>query len=325
MNISHDINEVIRQLDSIGFDVGDYRVSVYRAILMLMVGIAVLIVGRISGVLVKRFFRSMHRLDPTQQLLGEKLVGMAIWVGLVMAGVDFLGISLTALTVFSGAFGLAVGFGLQKTFGNLISGIILLMDRSIKPGDVIAVGVGADKTVGQVNRIGIRAVSVTTRDKIEFLIPNEFLMTSQVENWSFSSRDVRVKVPVGVAYGSDIDTVEQVLLDAANSLDRVLQRNPPQVWLHNFGANAIEFEVQLWIDDPEDGLGNLRSDLLKRVWKGFAEKGIKVPYAQHDVHIRRWPKELAEIARTVEAEASKTAPKGGTAAARTKRAKPADS
>lgn len=325
MNISHDINEVIRQLDSIGFDVGDYRVSVYRAILMLMVGIAVLIIGRISGVLVKRFFRSMHRLDPTQQLLGEKLVGMAIWVGLVMAGVDFLGISLTALTVFSGAFGLAVGFGLQKTFGNLISGIILLMDRSIKPGDVIAVGGGADKTVGQVNRIGIRAVSVTTRDKIEFLIPNELLMTSQVENWSFSSRDVRVKVPVGVAYGSDIDTVEQVLLDAANSLDRVLQRNPPQVWLHNFGANGIEFEVQLWIDDPEDGLGNLRSDLLKRVWKGFAEKGIKVPYAQHDVHIRRWPKELAEIARTVEAEALKTTKKGGTASAGKKRAKPADS
>jgi small-conductance mechanosensitive channel len=303
MTIREEFVAIARQLDSIGFDVGDYRVSLYRAVLMLMVGAFVIMAGRLSGVLVRRFFRRMHRLDATQQLLGEKLVGIAVWIGLVLAGVDFLGISLTALTVFSGALGLAVGFGLQKTFGNLISGIILLMDRSIKPGDVIAVGTGSDKTVGQVNRIGIRAVSVTTRDKIEFLIPNELLMTNQVENWSFSSRDVRVKVPIGVAYGTDIELVEKVLLEAANSLPRVLDRHPPQVWLHGFGANAIEFEVQLWIDDPEEGLGNLRSDLLKAVWRDFARNGIEVPFAQHDVHIREWPKELAEIARMAESQA----------------------
>ncbi|MFM5908304.1 MAG: mechanosensitive ion channel family protein [Novosphingobium sp.] len=302
LNFRQEFAAIARQLDSIGFDVGDYRVSLYRAVLMLMVGAFVIMAGRLAGVLIRRFFRRMNRLDATQQLLGEKLVGIAVWIGLVLAGVDFLGISLTALTVFSGALGLAVGFGLQKTFGNLISGIILLMDRSIKPGDVIAVGTGSDKTVGQVNRIGIRAVSVTTRDKIEFLIPNELLMTNQVENWSFSSRDVRVKVPIGVAYGTDIALVEKVLLEAANSLERVLQRHPPQVWLHGFGANAIEFEVQLWIDDPEEGLGNLRSDLLKAIWRDFARHGIKVPFTQHDVHIREWPKELAEIARLAESQ-----------------------
>jgi small-conductance mechanosensitive channel len=311
MDIRADLNEIARQLDLIGFDVGDYRVSVYRALIMLAVGIAVVIAGRVMTALVRRSFRRISRLDATQQLLGEKLVSIAVWVGLVLAGVDFLGISLTALTVFSGAFGLAVGFGLQKTFGNLISGIILLMDRSIKPGDVIAVGTGSDKTVGQVNKIGIRAVSVTTRDRIEFLIPNELLMTNQVENWSFSSRDVRVKVPVGVAYGSDIEKVEKVLLEAALSLKRVLNRNPPQVWLHGFGSNAIEFEVQMWIDDPEEGLGNLRSDLLKAVWKAFVAHGIEVPYAQHDVHIREWPKELAEIARIAESQAPEAIEKSG--------------
>ncbi len=311
MNIRADLQEIARQLDLIGFDVGNYRVSVYRALIMLAVGIAVVVAGRVMTALVRRSFRRITRLDATQQLLGEKLVSIAVWVGLVLAGVDFLGISLTALTVFSGAFGLAVGFGLQKTFGNLISGIILLMDRSIKPGDVIAVGTGSDKTVGQVNKIGIRAVSVTTRDRIEFLIPNELLMTNQVENWSFSSRDVRVKVPVGVAYGSDIEKVEKVLLDAALSLKRVLNRNPPQVWLHGFGSNAIEFEVQMWIDDPEEGLGNLRSDLLKAVWKAFVANGIEVPYAQHDVHIREWPKELAEVARIAQSRAPEAIERSG--------------
>ncbi|WP_144039840.1 mechanosensitive ion channel family protein [Novosphingobium sp. TH158] len=292
MNLRQQITEIVRQLDMIGFDVGDYRVSVYRALLMLAVTFAVIVAGRLSAMVVRRFFRRLHRLDAAQQLLGEKIVTIIVWIALAMIGVDFLGISLTALTVFSGALGLAVGFGLQKTFGNLISGIILLMDRSIKPGDVIAVGTGADKTVGQVNRIGIRAVSVITRDKIEYLIPNELLMTSQVENWSFSSRDVRVKVPVGVAYGSDLSLVEKILLEAARNLPRVLDVRPPQVWLHAFGTNAIEFEVQMWIDDPEEGLGNLRSDLLKAVYLEFAAHGIEVPYAQHDVHIRHWPKEL---------------------------------
>ncbi|MFM6932159.1 MAG: mechanosensitive ion channel family protein [Novosphingobium sp.] len=311
MNVRADLHEVVRQLDLIGFDVGDYRVSVYRALLMLAVAVVVLVVGRLATLLVRRTFKRITRLDATQQLLGEKLVSIAIWVGLVLAGVDFLGISLTALAVFSGAFGLAIGFGLQKTFGNLISGIILLMDRSIKPGDVIAVGTGSDKTVGQVNRIGIRAVSVTTRDKIEFLIPNELLMTNQVENWSFSSRDVRVKVPIGVAYGSDIEKVEKVLLEAAHSLPRVLDRHPPQVWLHGFGSNAIEFEVQMWIDDPEEGLGNLRSDLLKAIWRSFVAHGIEVPLTQHDIHIREWPKELAEIARIAESQAPEAMEKAG--------------
>jgi small-conductance mechanosensitive channel len=311
MNVRSDLNELARQLDLIGFDVGDYRVSVYRAIIMLAVAVAVFFAGRVSTMLVRRMFRRITRLDATQQLLGEKLISIAIWIGLVFAGVDFLGISLTALAVFSGAFGLAIGFGLQKTFGNLISGIILLMDRSIKPGDVIAVSTGSDKTVGQVNKIGIRAVSVTTRDKIEFLIPNELLMTSQVENWSFSSRDVRVKVPIGVKYGSDVELVEKVLLDAVKSLPRVLERHRPQVWLHGFGANAIEFEVQMWISDPEEGLGNLRSDLLKAVWKAFLANGIEVPYAQHDIHIREWPKELAEIARIAESQAPEAIEKSG--------------
>ena len=204
MSVASSAGEVIAQLDAIGFDVGSYHISIYRALLIVVTLIAVFAFGRLASVFSRRTFSRIHRLDPAQQLLGQKLFNIAAWIVLTLAAIEFLGISLTALTVFSGAFGLAIGFGLQKTFGNLISGIMLLMDRSIKPGDVIAVGTGAEKVVGQVSRIGIRAVSVVTRDKIEFLIPNEQLMTSTVENWSYSSREVRVKAPVPVAYGSDL-------------------------------------------------------------------------------------------------------------------------
>jgi small-conductance mechanosensitive channel len=289
MNLREDIAQIAKQLDAIGFDVGDYHVSLYRAVLFLLVALGVLVAGRIGNMVVRRLFRRMHRLDQTQQLLGEKLVGVALWIVLVLLGIDFLGISLTALTVFSGAFGLAVGFGLQKTFGNLISGIIMLMDRSIKPGDVIAVGNGSDKTVGQVNRIGIRAVSVITRDQIEYLIPNELLMTSTVENWSFSTRDVRLKVPVGIAYGSDVELAEKLMLQAVHATNRVHSDPAPTVWLHAFGDSAIQFEIQLWIDDPEAGVGNIRSDVLKRIWVLFKEHGVQLPYPQRDIHVKQWP------------------------------------
>ncbi|MCC6925137.1 mechanosensitive ion channel domain-containing protein [Novosphingobium sp.] len=289
MSLKHDIAQFTARLDAIGFDVGNYHVSLYRALLMVVTVVAVIVLGRLAGYFFRRLFARMHRLDATQKVLGEKLATIAAWIVLALSGIDFLGIDLTALAFFSGALGLAIGFGLQKTFGNLISGLILLADRSIKPGDVIAVGTGADKTVGQVNRIGIRAVSVITRDQVEYLIPNELLMTNQVENWSFTSKDVRVKVKVPVAYGTDIELAEQLILAEVRKIQRVINRQPPQAWLSEFGDSAIVFEVQMWIADPEEGLGNLRSDLLKGVWKAFQANGIQVPFPQRDLHIKEWP------------------------------------
>ena len=279
--------EVAAQADSIGFDYGHTRISLYRALLTIVVLVAVIVFGRVASRIIRGVFKRLGNLDATQQLLGEKLVSILIWILTILLGIDVLGINLTALTVFSGAFGLAVGFGLQKTFGNLIAGIILLMDRSIKPGDVIAVSSGKGvSAVGQVKKIGIRAVSVTTRDSIEYLIPNEILMTSQVENWSYSSRDVRVKVPVTVAYGTDIDKAEALMLAAARAVKRVHNSPAPTVWLSAFGDNAIEFEIQCWIDDPEEGIGNVRSDVLKQVWHLFLENGVEIPFPQREVRFR---------------------------------------
>ena len=289
MTAASTAGEVAARLDAIGFDLGSYHVSLYRGLLIVVTLVAVFGFGRLAGIFSRRLFSRLHRLDATQQLLGEKLLNIVAWILLALIGIDFLGISLTALAVFSGAFGLAIGFGLQKTFGNLISGIILLMDRSIKPGDMVAVGIGADKVVGQVSKIGIRAVSVVTRDKIEFLIPNEQLMTSTVENWSYSSRDVRVRVPVPVAYGSDLVLAERLILEAAHSVPRVLERSKPKVWLTEFGDSAIQFELLIWIEDPEDGLGSLRSDLLKSIWEKFKADGVEIPFPQSDIRIKEWP------------------------------------
>ncbi len=289
MSLPENIAAVVNRLDSFGFDVGATRVSLYRAGLLIIVVVGVYVAGRIASIGVRRIFRRITPLDATERLLGEKLVGLIVWLVCILVGIDILGIDLTALTVFSGAFGLAIGFGLQKTFGNLLAGIILLLDRSIKPGDIITVNDGITNTVGQVKRIGMRAVSVTTRDKKEYLIPNENLMINQVENWSYSSREVRVKVPVSVAYGTDIDLIDRLLLEATGVSDRVLHTPPPTVWLNSLGENGMLFEIQIWIDDPEEGLDNVRSDVLKQVLRLFKEHEVRIPYPQRDLHVKESP------------------------------------
>ncbi len=280
------IAEGIRLLNAIGFDIGNYHISVWGALRIVIVVVLVFFLGQLVSKLARRMFRQIDRLDRAQQLLGEKIASIAVWAVAILIGIDVLGINLTALTVFSGAFGLAIGFGLQKTFGNLIAGIILLMDRSIKPGDVIAVADGKGNTFGEVKKIGIRAVSVTTRDNREYLIPNENLMTQQVENWSYSSREVSINIPVGVAYGSDLDVVEKLLLEAISGTPRVLSFPSPGIILSAFGPSSIDLTMVVWIDDPEAGVGNVRSDVLWKVWRSFKENGIEIPYAQQDVNLK---------------------------------------
>ena len=249
--------------------------------------LAIVAFARLGSWLAKKLFTHLTKLDATQQLLGEKLVSVGVWALAILVGIDVLGIDLTALAVFSGAFGLAIGFGLQKTFGNLIAGIILLMDRSIKPGDVIAVSDAAGvQSFGQIRRIGIRAVSVTTRDQKEYLIPNENLMINQVENWSYSSRNVRVQIPVGISYSADIAKAEDLMLEAARAAKRVLAAPPPTVWLDAYGDSSVNFVIHCWIADPEEGIGNIRSEVLKKLWWLLKDNDIEIPFPQRDLNLR---------------------------------------
>lgn len=284
--IDESVKSLVDTLDRIGFDIGTSRISMYSALVAVLVVLGVIVFGRIASHLARRTFSRISQLDPAQQLLGEKIVTVGVWLFAIFLGIDVLGIDLTALTVFSGAAGLAIGFGLQKTFGNLIAGIILLMDRSIKPGDIIAVNDGITNTFGQVKKIGIRAVSVTTRDEKEYLIPNENLMINQVENWSYSSRNVRVKVPLAVAYHTNIDLAERLMLEAAKAASRVMEHPVPTARIVSLGDNGINYEIRLWIDDPEDGIGNVRSDVLKGVLLRFRENNIRLAQPKFEIRVR---------------------------------------
>ncbi|MEO5867202.1 MAG: mechanosensitive ion channel domain-containing protein [Sphingomonas sp.] len=277
------LHPITATLERVGFDVGRRRFSLLSLVTVLIVSVALFAAVRLTNRMLAHWISGTNGLDATQKLLAQKLAAIAVIVLAFFLGVDLLDIDLTTFAVFSGALGLAVGFGLQKTVGNLIAGIILLMDRSIKPGDVIVVG---QKDVGRVNRIGVRAVSVITRDGKEHLIPNENLMTQEVENWSYTDRNVRVRVAVGVGYACDLRLAQELMLRAANESPRVLKSPKPNVWLSAFGDNAVEHEILVWISDPESGVGNVRSDVLNRLWWLFKEHGIEVPYPQRVVHLQ---------------------------------------
>ncbi len=278
---------LIDTLDTLALDFGDLRISLFDVLIVVGIILGVLFFAWFVSRVAKRIVRRVTKLDMAQQLLVEKIVSIVVWAGAFFLGVDLLGIDLTALAVFSGAFGLAIGFGLQKTFGNLIAGIILLMDKSIKPGDVIAVtDMAGQESFGQIRKIGVRAVSVTTRDQREYLIPNENLMINQVENWSYSSKNVRMQVYVGVSYEADMNLAEELMLQAAKESDRVLKTPPPTVWMSEYGESSVNFTIHCWIRDPEDGVGNVRSAVLKRLWWLFKEHDIEIPFAQRDLHIR---------------------------------------
>jgi len=283
-------DRLVATLDGVGFNAGSYRISLYSGISVLAVAAGLYFAARLALSLAKNAISGMEGLDPSQALLAQKLSGLLITVIAVLIGIDALGIDLTALAVFSGALGLAVGFGLQKTLGNLIAGLILLMDRSIKPGDVIAVG----DTFGWVEKIGIRAVSVMTRDGKEHLIPNEVLMTAPVENWSHSSHNIRVNIPIGVSYQADMALAQELMLEAASASARVLKDPAPRVWMTGFGSSSVDFEMRVWIYDPEVGIGSVRSDILNRLWVLFKEHDVELPFPQLDLHIRSNPAGLGQ-------------------------------
>jgi len=192
-----------------------------------------------------------------------------------------LGIDLTSLAWFSGAVGLGVGFGLQKVISNLASGFIMLVDRSVKPGDVIQLD---EHTFGWINHLGGRYVSLITRDGVEHLIPNEDFITGRVVNWSYSHENVRVKVPVGIGYESDVELAMQTLLEIARATPRVLSAPEPSCRLIEFADSSINLELRIWISDPKRGVAGLRSDILLEVWRQFKELGIEIPFPQRVLH-----------------------------------------
>jgi len=274
------VDDVAALLDSVGFTVGSVRFSILSAVKAAAIIGAVLWIALSLGNFADRRIRKIEELTPSLRVLLGKItrITLIIIAGLVV--ISGLGIDLTALTVLSGAVGVGIGFGLQKVVSNFISGIIILMDQSIKPGDTITLG----DTFGWIRELRARFVSVVTRDGREFLIPNEDFITHEVVNWSFSDKYVRLDVDFGVSYDSDPHEVTRLAIEAASQVDRVDSNyNRPVCWMTAFGDSSLDFKLRFWIDDPQAGLTNIRGKVLLALWDAFKEHGIGIPFPHREV------------------------------------------
>src|SRR3984885_9084061 len=212
------------------------------------------------------------------------LVGLGVLLGVNAAGVD-----LTALTVLTGAVGLGLGFGLQSIASNFVSGFVLLMDKSIKPGDVISfTGMPGTSTesFGWVQELRGRYVVVRDRDGVETLVPNQSLITNSVINWSYSDQRVRIRLPIMLSYDDDPEMGLKLLLEATSNHPRILREPPPVTRLMSFDDYGMDLELRFWIADPEAGVNNVRSDVNRAIWRLFRDAGITIPVAQREVFVR---------------------------------------
>ncbi len=270
-------------LDSLAIPVGEVRLSVLTVIKAIVLFTAALWIATAVGNYFDERVQKSTDLTPSIRVLIGKVVkfGLIIIAGLV--ALTAVGVDLTALTVFSGAVGVGLGFGLQKVVSNFISGVIMLMDKSIKPGDTISLG----ETFGWIRELRARFVSVVTRDGREYLIPNEDFVTQQVINWSFSDELVRLDVEFGVSYDSDPHVVSELAIKAAMTVGRVDVDRRPVCWLTGFGESSLDFVLRFWIHDPQQGLTNVRGKVLLALWDTFRENGVHIPYPHREVILKR--------------------------------------
>ena len=276
---------IMETLDSLAFRIGASRISVLSVINFIILSAILFTLAMWLSSVVERRVRSSKHLSASLQVGLAKFLKFFLIALAILVALDAVGIDLTALTVFGGALGVGLGFGLQRITSNFISGFILLFDRSIKPGDVISIG---DK-FGWVQELRARYIVVMDRDGVETLIPNENLVTTDVINWSYSNPNVRLKIPVSISYGDDPEQALKLLDEAARHCNRVLTDPPPVARLMEFGDNGILLELRIWINDPQNGLSNVRSDLNLAIWRLFKQAGITIPFPQRDVYVKTLP------------------------------------
>jgi small-conductance mechanosensitive channel len=216
------------------------------------------------------------------QVLLIKLIRVSLMVAAVALVMSALGINLSALAFFSGAVGVGIGLGLQKIVANFISGIILLVDKSVKPGDLVTIG---DST-GRINAMNTRYIAVAAGDGREFLIPNEDLVTQKVVNWTYTDKSTLVTVKFSTNYDADPHVVCRLAVDVATKTPRVTDIKPPGCLLAEFGDYGMRFSLSFWIADATAGTDNVRSDVMLSLWDAFKREGIHVPYPVRDIRIR---------------------------------------
>jgi small-conductance mechanosensitive channel len=275
------VDEAETLLSSAGFSVGNVRFSLLLLVQAVVVIGILIAAARLLTTSTSNKIRQNEDISPSMQVLIVKMLQIGFYGFAFYAGVKAIGIDLTGLAVLSGAIGVGLGFGLQKVVSNLVSGVIILLDKSVKPGDVISLGT----TFGWINSLGARYVSVVTRDGKEYLIPNEDLITGQVVNWSHSNDFVRLDIFFGTAYHDNPHEVRRIAIAAAKSVDRVLTTRPAVCHVVGFGDSSVDYILRFWISDPTSGLTNIRGNVYLALWDAFAENGISIPFPQREVKV----------------------------------------
>ena len=275
-------DEAATFLDGLALDLGELRISVLALITALVVIGLLFAVARVVSQVTAANIRRNDEISPSMQVLAVKTIQIVLYTAAFFIGIKSVGIDLTGLAVLSGAIGVGLGFGLQKVVSNLVSGVIILLDKSIKPGDVISLG----DTFGWINALGARYVSVVTRDGREYLIPNEDLITGQVVNWSHSDDFVRLDIYFGTSYNDDPHQVRALAIEAACTVDRVLTTpKPPVCHVVGFGDSSVDYILRFWIRDPTQGLTNIRGAVYLALWDSFQAHAISIPFPQREVRM----------------------------------------
>ncbi|QEW18260.1 putative MscS family protein.1 precursor [Marinibacterium anthonyi] len=276
------LDEAVQFLDSLALSIGTFRLSALLLIKAVLVIAALLVGARLLTQAAAGGLRRNEDISPSMQVLAIKITQLILYGIVVLIGIQTLGFDLSGLAILSGAIGVGIGFGLQKVVSNLVSGVIILLDRSIKPGDVISLG----ETFGWIDSLGARYVSVVTRDGREYLIPNEDLITGQVVNWTHSNDRVRLDIYFGTSYHDDPHLVRRVAIAAATGVNRVLAvPNAPVCHIVGFGDSSVDYILRFWISDPTSGLTNVRGNVYLALWDAFQENGISIPFPQREVRL----------------------------------------
>lgn len=275
------LQPLLTVMDTTRFNLGGQQVSTLAVLQGLLTMGGLMWLSIVIGRFVARRIETVTELTPTARVLFGKVSTILLISIAFVLSLGVVGIDLTALAVFTGAVGVGIGFGLQKSVANLFAGIILLLDKSIKPGDIIEVG----GTYGWVSALGARYVEVETRDGTQFLIPNEDIITQRVFNWTHQHDKVRLKAQVRVAYGTDLRLALKLMREAADRPKRVLKVPAPNPVVLDFGENGMELELRFWIADVQNGIHNIASDVMLEIWDLFRENGIRVPLPQREVRV----------------------------------------
>jgi small-conductance mechanosensitive channel len=283
------LDPIIATLDSIGMAAGRSRITLWSVLKLLFILTLFVLAAAWISRWVDRRLKKLSNLAPSTRIGIAKfsnafLIGLSILLGLNAAGVD-----LTALTVLTGAIGLGLGFGLQSIAANFVSGFVLLMDRSIKPGDVISLsGQSGTSTenFGWVQELRGRYVVVRDRDGVEMLVPNQQLISNAVINWSYTDPRIRLKLPIRVSYRDDPELALGILLAACEGQSRVLREPAPVSRLMHFSDSGIELELRFWISDPQEGVNNVRSEVNRAIWRLFKQHKITIPVAQREIVVQ---------------------------------------